>query len=439
MFFLIIYIYICFNSIEKSENIIKKFLIKRIQRNHNWNIQKEEIEYNLFQKCIDLETWINFLKKSLKPEYEFCTYIQDPNNKKLLYVFIENLKSKNIENYTINYKDFHSVNNFFCELFIKNDFTNEFFKIIMSFSDDIIPYTLSLIKNQKTICCKDFIDNFLDVFDDLTVNLKIIDSNNNILSKNCYTLLFLYNSTYDCIKNFKQIYLYVITCQRIIFENKKILYFDISDNLLEKLNKQLNDYLNVLFKKGEIFNKFSQEEKLLELFRLAKCLYAFFNRSNFTNDQIFYLLHDEIDKIKDKLIKLSLILSLINIQRNMTKENFVPKITKLIIFTYALNMFKIKKYNERTDFLIFLLCLHKNKKVIPTNFRKFNYFFYPKIEIRKLNVLVLELYYFFSIDKLYFDFDRFKYFDLNKNYNRLLCKIVCQAIKMKYKMLNFSF
>ncbi|EQB59992.1 hypothetical protein NAPIS_ORF02440 [Vairimorpha apis BRL 01] len=250
----------------------------------------------------------------------------------------------------------------------------------MSFSDDIIPYTLSLIKNQKTICCKDFIDNFLDVFDDLTVNLKIIDSNNNILSKNCYTLLFLYNSTYDCIKNFKQIYLYVITCQRIIFENKKILYFDISDNLLEKLNKQLNDYLNVLFKKGEIFNKFSQEEKLLELFRLAKCLYAFFNRSNFTNDQIFYLLHDEIDKIKDKLIKLSLILSLINIQRNMTKENFVPKITKLIIFTYALNMFKIKKYNERTDFLIFLLCLHKNKKVIPTNFRKFNYFFIQKLK-----------------------------------------------------------
>lgn len=315
-------------------------------------------DYELFErkKSISLIKCLEQLNKDIYPNFELTTYLEDPNKKNLVYVFIENIKTKIIKHYTINLKFKFTYSHLLSELYKTNDTKNEIFDYVLLYSIDLVEKILILINNKNIISDQMFC-YYQQIMKNTFTNLQIINNYNINLPK-CYLKiknLLKQNDIYD-LNNLNE---YTKICDTILSKKFKI------DNIII-INKEKFKYLEqkYIFYKIKIFRelylldniKIKNVIQLLEIY--SKNLQRFFYRHNFDSDHLLYIFNKELIEVNDKIFKFTFILCYLNSQEYKSYPSSFSK-SKLIIFCWFFNIFRIKNFDEWKENLLMLICVHK--------------------------------------------------------------------------------
>lgn len=295
-----------------------------------------ELEKNELIKLSPLQkSSLDKMLEEIFPKYQLITYLVDPIETNICYLFIENTFYKEISYFTLFLNDEKSlqliknkilyanvlVNTIFDKCFIQTkNIQNE----IEEFKSKIVQFYVIKFNNIMKIILTNFFDLIRNV--DKT-NLIEININYNIELFNNRTLSFILNNLSTVISLSYKI-------RNINISNINLILADF--NNLQILESFIIDKIFNLYN----FNSLSIKIKVYQVNKLARYVYFFCNKKQiFTNHVIKYVLQ-KINMIENKLSKYTFVLCFIKIFNDTNTFKMKSKILKLMIII----LLYIKKY-----------------------------------------------------------------------------------------------
>ena len=393
------------------------------------NFQKVELLKLTTEQQGDLDEML----QTLKPNYILTTYLIDPINTNLCYIFIENTKSNEIKYYTIVLNDKQSL------ISVKNRILEEGTSI-----NDLFYLNFKNILNIQYE-----IEN-LKIFSP-SYNLVIYNKFINLIINNFSTLIVKFDASFVNKVNFNNVFFTIskkitdLICQNLneflkigykLQSTKKFNRCLILNNF--KKNKTMEDYISHITSGSENFFSLDLHLKFDYINRLTDCMYYFCLKNNILLNFLIEYVLSNINSISNKLDKYTFILCFVAIYKDESNYQSEILLLKLIIITH----FYLQNPNYDTNNKESLILLHMISKKRVLKYEKINTLFEICILDEKqednLKIIIIRRYYVFFLHCYNKNLRFLKKLETNAKYFDFIWLIIKCCIYTIYNVLDIN-
>ncbi|EQB60861.1 hypothetical protein NAPIS_ORF01567 [Vairimorpha apis BRL 01] len=393
------------------------------------NFQKVELLKLTTEQQSDLDEML----QTLKPNYILTTYLIDPINTNLCYIFIENTKSNEIKNYTI------VLNNKQSLIFVKN-------RIL----EDGTPINDLFYLNFKNILNIQYEIENLKIFS-LSYNLVIYNKFINLIINNFSILIVKLDASFINKVNFNNVFFTIsmkiadLICQNLneflkigykLQSTKKFNRCLLLNNF--KNYKIMEDYISHITSGSENFFSLDLHLKFDYINRLTDCMYYFCLKNNILLNFLIEYVLSNINSISNKLDKYTFILCFVAIYKYESNYQSEILLLKLIIITH----FYLQNPNYDTNNKESLILLHMISKKRVYKYEKINTLFEICILDEKqednLKIIIIRRYYVFFLHCYNKNLRFLKKLETNEKYFDFIWLIIKCCIYTIYNVLDIN-
>lgn len=320
-------------------------------------------QIELLKLTLDQQFNLNTMINDLIPEFTLTTYLIDPTNTNLCYLFIENTKTNEIKYYTMFLNNIQSLNSIKDKILHDDVSINNIFDLnFVKFSN--IQYELENLRKSITIYDKTNYNIFIKrIINKIYILMLRIDSSfiNNVTLN---SIFYKYSTLKVCL--ICQLLLKFLKLGQKLKKTKHFNKYSPSDYLnklrildlyiLSKISKS-NNYISL-----DINCKFDYINKT------SNCMYIFCFRQKISIEHLIEYILKKINIILNKLDKYTFVLLFLKIYVDEYNSHNRPRLLKLIfILSLYLHNPNIDLNNKETLFLLYMISkkrIFKNENYI---------------------------------------------------------------------------